>query len=69
MPLNQAAFAECANLGSEAYYILHHKLATYSELDQHLTLEDALNLIEFHQVSDHNTALLEELRHELSNRR
>lgn len=68
MPLNEAAFAKCENLSGEAYYILHHKLATYYDLDSHLTLEDALNLIEFHQVSDHNNALIEELRNELGHR-
>lgn len=65
MPLNTAAFAKCVNLSSEAYYVLHNGLATYHELDSHLTLEDAINLIEFHQVSEHNKALLEELNNEL----
>ena len=45
--------------------MLNHGLATYHELDSHLTLEDAVTLIEFHQVSEHNKALLEELNNEL----
>lgn len=66
MPLNTAAFAKCENMSSEAYYILSNSLATYHELDAHLTLEDAITLIEFHQVSEHNKALLEDLNRELS---
>ena len=69
MPLNQEAFARCVNLSSEAYYCLNHSLATYAELDTHLTLEDAFNLIEFHRVSTHNENLLESLKHELASRR
>lgn len=69
MPLNMGAFARCANLSDQAYFILHNKLADYASLDTHLTLEDAVTMIEFHQVSEHNTALLEELRRELGNSR
>lgn len=69
MPLNEAAFAKCENLSREAYYVLHHGLATYAELASHLTLEDAVTLIEFHQVSSHNKALIKDLENELSNRR
>lgn len=69
MPLNQAAFARCVNLSSEAYYCLHHKLATYAELDSQLTLEDAFNLIEFHHVSTHNDGLLESLKNEFASSR
>lgn len=66
MPLNAAAFAKCVNMSGEAYYVLHNGLATYQELDAHLTLEDAITLIEFHKVSEHNKALLEDLNRELS---
>lgn len=69
MPLNTEAFAKCVNLSGQAYYILDNSLASYAELDSHLTLEDAITMIEFHQVSEHNKALIEELRNELSNRR
>lgn len=69
MPLNTEAFAKCVNLSGQAYYILDNGLASYAELDSHLTLEDAITMIEFHQVSEHNKALIEELRNELSNRR
>lgn len=48
--------------------MLHYGLASYVDLDQHLTLEDTVNLIEFHCVSEHNKALLEGLKNELSNR-
>lgn len=65
MPLNTEAFAKCVNMSGEAYYVIHHDLARYAELDSHLTLEDAINLIEFHQVSQHNKALLAELEREL----
>lgn len=69
MPLNPEAFAKCVNLSAEAYYVLHHELATFYELSTHLTLEDAIEMIEFHQVSEHNKKLLEELNNELGNRR
>lgn len=69
MPLNSEAFARCVNLSSQAYFVLENRLATYSELDTHLTLEDAVTMIELHQVSEHNRALMKELESELSNRR
>lgn len=69
MPLNSEAFARCVNLSSQAYFVLENRLATYSELDTHLTLEDAVTMIELHQVSEHNKALMKELESELSNRR
>jgi len=69
MPLNQEAFAKCANLSDQAYYVLHNRLATYADLSTHLTLEDAITLAEFHQVSEHNNALLEGLRDEFRNSR
>lgn len=69
MPLNMEAFARCANLSPQAYYLMDNGLASYAELDAQLTLEDAVNLIEFGQVSDHNKALMKELQSELSNRR
>ena len=66
MPLNTEAFAQCTNMSGEAYYVLHHGLATYTDLDTHLTLEDAFNLIEFHRVSSHNTRLMESLKDEFT---
>lgn len=68
MPLNMEAFARCVNLSPEAYYVLHHGLATYHEIDAHLTHEDVFNLIEFHRVSTHNKGLMEALQRELSSR-
>lgn len=69
MPLNMEAFARCANLSDQAYYVLHNGLASYDDLDSHLTLEDAWTMIEFHQVSQHNKALMKELQNELGNSR
>jgi len=69
MPLNTEAFARCVNLSAQAYYVLDNGLATYAELDSHLTLEDAITMIEFHQVSAHNKALIKELQDELGNGR
>lgn len=68
MSLNMEAFARCANLGPQAHYLLDNKLATYAEISTLLTLEDAVTLIESHQVSLHNRALIKELQSELSNR-
>jgi hypothetical protein len=56
-------------LSSQAFYVLDNGLATYAELDAHLTLEDAITMIEFHQVSAHNKALIKELQDELGNGR
>ena len=56
-------------MSGEAYYCIHHGLATYHELLTELTLEDAVTLIEFHRVSEHNKRLIKELEHELSNSR
>lgn len=69
MPLNAEAFARCSNLSDQAYFLLHNKLADYASLDSHLTLEDAITMIEFHQVSEHNKALMKELQNELGNGR
>lgn len=69
MPLNMEAFARCINLSGQAYYVLDNGLASYADLDSRLTLEDAVTMIEFHQVSQHNKALLKELENELGNRR
>ncbi len=69
MPLNTEAFAKCANMSEQAYYVLHNGLATYAELSTHLTLEDAVTLIEFHHVSEHNKSLLGELEKELKGQR
>lgn len=69
MPLNLAAFATCANMSREAFYCIDNKLATYHELSTSLTLEDAVTLIEFHRVSEHNRQLIEGLKNEFSNGR
>lgn len=69
MPLNTEAFARCINLSGQAFYVLDNDLASYADLDSRLTLEDAITMIEFHQVSQHNKALIKELQDELSNGR
>lgn len=69
MPLNTEAFARCVNLSGQAFYVLDNGLASYADLDASLTLEDAVTMIEFHQVSMHNKALIKELQDELSNGR
>ena len=56
-------------MSEQAYYVLHNELASFADLSTHLTLEDAIDLIEFHQVSEHNKALIEELKNELGNSR
>lgn len=68
LPINEDAFAQCQNISQTAYFLLNNKLATYTELCTDITLEDAFDLIEFHQVSEHNTALIEQLKRELSDR-
>lgn len=56
-------------MSAQAYFLMDNGLASYAEMDTHLTLEDAVNLIEFHQVSQHNRALIKELQDELGNSR
>ena len=47
------------------FQALQTGLVSYVELDTVLGLEDALNIIEVHQVAEHNKMLLDELRQEL----
>ncbi|CDH33899.1 hypothetical protein [Xenorhabdus bovienii] len=49
------------NVSSVAYQVITSGYATYSELSTIYSLEDALNLIEVHQVSEYNKRLIEEL--------
>lgn len=69
LPLNEERLAKCVNISEVAYYVLSNKLATYSELDTQLTLEDALNLIEIDQVHSHNVQLVEAAQNEYANSR
>jgi len=62
--LNPAALAKSVNLSEVAFFVLSNELATYSDLDTHLSLEDALNLVEMHQVRTHNQKIIEEFRRE-----
>lgn len=56
--------AQCVNLSQVAYSVLSNGLATYYELDTVLSLEDALNLIEFYQVKQHNEAIMKAAQEE-----
>ncbi|MDE1479978.1 hypothetical protein KKJ17_14895 [Xenorhabdus bovienii] len=49
------------NVSSVAYQVITSGYATYSELSTIYSLEDALNLIEVHQVSEYNKRLVDEL--------
>ena len=48
------------NVSKIASQVLNTGLATYVELDTVLGLEDALNVIEVHQVAEYNKQVIEQ---------
>jgi len=49
------------------FQALQTGLVSYVELDSVLGLEDALNIIEVHQVAKNNERIIQEIQKELSN--
>lgn len=59
--------AETLNVSSVAYQVITAKYATLHELSTIYSLEDALNLLEIHQVEAYNKQLMSELNDGNSN--
>ncbi|OBY34620.1 hypothetical protein PR729_23690 [Providencia rettgeri] len=59
--------AETLNVSSVVYQVITAKHATLHELSTIYSLEDALNLLEIHQVEAYNKQLMSELNDGNSN--
>lgn len=64
--MKEDALAKCSNVSTTVFQALQTGLVSYVELDSVLSLEDALDIIEVHQVAEENKRRFEELRQELS---
>lgn len=67
LPLKDGALAKCVNVSNTVFQALQTGLVSYVELDSVLGLEDALNIIEVHQVAKNNERIIQEIQKELSN--
>ncbi|WP_218117390.1 hypothetical protein [Photorhabdus luminescens] len=70
LPLKDGVLAETVNVSSVVYQVIsagNKGYATLHELSTIYSLEDALNLIEVHQVSEYNKRLIEEIANGNSN--
>ena len=60
------ALVQSLNVSSTVFQALQTGLVSYVELDSVLSLEDALDIIEVHQVAKENELRIKELQQELS---
>ena len=60
------ALVKSLNVSSTVFQALQTGLVSYVELDSVLSLEDALGIIEVHQVAKENELRIKELQQELS---
>ena len=60
------ALVKSLNVSSTVFQALQTGLVSYVELDSVLSLEDALDIIEVHQVATENELRIKELPQELS---
>ena len=60
------ALVKSLNVSSTVFQALQTGLVSYVELDSVLSLEDALDVIEVHQVAKENELRIKELQQELS---
>ena len=60
------ALVKSLNVSSTVFQALQTGLVSYVELDSILSLEDALDIIEVHQVAKENELRIKELQQELS---
>ena len=60
------ALVKSLNVSSTVFQALQTGLVSYVELDSVLSLEDALDIIEVHQVAKENGLRIKELQQELS---
>jgi len=64
--LKDDALVKSLNVSSTVFQALQTGLVSYVELDSILSLEDALDIIEVHQVAKENELRIKELQQELS---
>ena len=60
------ALVKSLNVSSTVFQALQTGLVSYVELESVLSLEDALDIIEVHQVAKENELRIKELQQELS---
>ena len=60
------ALVKSLDVSSTVFHALQTGLVSYVELDSVLSLEDALDIIEVHQVAKENELRIKELQQELS---
>ncbi|WP_144366002.1 hypothetical protein [Snodgrassella communis] len=58
--------ARTVNVSNIASQVIMSRLASYIELDTVLSLEDALNILEVHQVNEYNKQLVQKYGNECS---
>lgn len=59
MPFAKGVLVEAVNVSKVASQVLATGMCTYIDLDTRLSLEDALNIIEIHQVAEYNKQVIE----------
>lgn len=59
MPFSKDVLAEVVNVSKVASQVLATGMCTYIDLGAVLGLEDALNIIEIHQVAEYNKQVIE----------
>ena len=59
MPLAEGVLANVVNVSKVASQALATGMCTYIDLGAVLSLEDALNIIEIHQVAEYNKQVIE----------
>jgi hypothetical protein len=58
--------ARTVNVSNIASQVIMSGLASYIELDTVLSLEDALNILEVHQITEYNKQLVQKYGNECS---
>jgi c-di-GMP-related signal transduction protein len=64
--LKDGALVKSLNVSSTVFQALQTGLVSYAELDTVLSLEDAMDIIDVHQVAKENELRIKELQQELS---
>ena len=59
MPLAEGVLANVVNVSKVTSQVLATGMCTYIDLGAVLSLEDALNIIEIHQVAEYNKQVIE----------
>ena len=62
LSINESLLSKTVNVSDTVFQALQTGLVSYTDLALHLSLEDALNVIEVDLVAKHNKAVIEELK-------